>query len=256
MAAFTVVIPARYGSTRLPGKVLAMIGGRSMLEWVWQRARASGAREVLIATDDERVASVAESYGAGVVRTRADHVSGTLRIAEVAEQLDWPARRVVVNVQADEPFLDPALIDQVAGALAQRPKVEIATLAQRITTLHDLNDVSAVKVVTDREGLALYFSRAMIPWPRDGVPDVLLLAEDPPWRRHVGVYAYRASFLREYARWKPAPIEALEGLEQLRALWHGARIHVGDVAVPVPGGVDTPEDLARVRALAERGGLY
>jgi 3-deoxy-manno-octulosonate cytidylyltransferase (CMP-KDO synthetase) len=255
MARFTVVIPARYGSTRLPGKVLAPIGGRSMLEWVWQRARASAAQDVLIATDDERVASVAESFGAGVVRTRDDHASGTLRIAEVAERLEWPASRIVVNVQADEPFLDPALIDQVGAALAKRAQVQIATLAQRITTLHDLNDVSAVKVVTDREGHALYFSRAMIPWPRNGVPDVLLLAEDPPWRRHIGVYAYRAGFLREYARWKPAPLEELEGLEQLRALWHGARIHVSDVANAVPGGVDTPEDLERARALAERGGV-
>lgn len=255
MTEYTVVIPARHASTRLPGKVLEPIAGRPMVEWVWERACASNATRVVIATDDKRVAAVAGGFGAQVVMTRADHVSGTTRVAEVIDTLDIDPAQIVVNVQADEPFIAPALIDQVALALHERPDVPMATLAQRITTLHELNDPAAVKVVTDRDGFALYFSRATIPWPRGGVPDVELLAEDSPWRRHVGIYAYRAGFVGLYAGWPRCPLEVLESLEQLRVLWQGGRVHVSEVAVPAPQGVDTPEDLARVRGLAERQGL-
>lgn len=249
---FTVVIPARYASTRLPGKVLASIDGRPMVEWVWERAMASGAQQVVVATDDQRVEAVARGFGAQVVLTRADHVSGTSRIAEVVVDLDLPPPQVVVNVQADEPFIAPELISQVARALEDRPDVPMATLAQRITSLHELTDPSAVKVVTDEDGFALYFSRAMIPWPRGGVPDVELLARSSPWRRHVGIYAYRAGFVELYASWPVCELERLESLEQLRVLWQGGRIHVSEVARPAPQGVDTPEDLERVRAIAKR----
>lgn len=225
-----------------------------MLQWVWERARRSGVGEVLIATDAPEVVEAAEAFGARVVMTRADHVSGSTRIAEVADTLGWKDDHIVVNVQGDEPLLDPGSVAQVVQALAAHPHAAMATLAQRIADAGELADPAVVKVVVDRDGYALYFSRACIPWPRAGLPDPAAhLPPDTPWLRHVGIYAYRAQFLRAYAAWPACSLETTESLEQLRALWHGARIHVAEAALPTVPGVDTAEDLQRVRALVERG---
>lgn len=247
---FKVVIPARYGSTRLPGKPLLWIAGKPMIQHVVERAWASGAQEVLVATDDPRIRSACADFGAEALITRADHRSGSDRIAEVVEQKGWPDETVLVNLQGDEPTMPAALIDQVASNLAERPEIGMATLAYPIKDGATLFDTNAVKVVTDSEGLALYFSRAPIPWCRDEPPG----QDGPipgslPVLRHIGIYAYRAAFLRRYIAWPPSPLELAESLEQLRVLWHGGRIHVG-VAREMPGpGVDTVEDLARAAAL-------
>jgi 3-deoxy-manno-octulosonate cytidylyltransferase (CMP-KDO synthetase) len=250
MDGFRVVIPARYASTRLPGKPLADIGGRPMIEHVWRRAVESGAAQVVVATDDVRVEDAARRFGADVCLTRADHQSGTDRIAEVAERHAWPDATIVVNLQGDEPTMPPALLRQVAGALASHPGASIATLAVAIPDRDELFDSNVVKVVADRHGHALYFSRAPIPWHRGSFPDREggLPAGVAFWR-HLGIYAYRVGFLRRFVTWAPAGIEECEALEQLRALWEGERIQVV-LAAEMPGaGVDTPEDLERVRRL-------
>lgn len=248
--AFTVVIPARYASTRLPGKPLASIGDRPMLQHVWDRARASGAGRVVIATDDARIRDAAAGWGADVLLTRDDHPSGTDRLAEVAAELNLDDDAIVVNVQGDEPLIPPAVIDQVAENLRQRLWASIATLCEPLASREQLDNPNVVKVVADGAGRALYFSRAPIPYPRD--------AQAPGgttvWRRHIGLYAYRAGFLRRFVGWPVVPPEALEQLEQLRALYHGEAIHVADACRPVPGGVDTPEDLDRLRAHWTKGG--
>jgi 3-deoxy-manno-octulosonate cytidylyltransferase (CMP-KDO synthetase) len=248
MSRFRVVIPARYASTRLPGKPLADIGGRPMIEHVWRRAVESGADQVVVATDDVRVEAAARRFGAEVCLTRADHQSGTDRIAEVADRHGWPEGAVVVNLQGDEPTMPPALLRQVAGALAVHAGAAMATLAVPIRERAELFDPNAVKVVTDRHGYALYFSRAPLPWHRASFPGTQgAMPDGVPYWRHLGLYAYRVGFLRRYVTWDPAPIEECEALEQLRALWQGERIHVG-LASETPGsGVDTPEDLERVR---------
>ncbi len=241
--AFTVVIPARYASTRLPGKPLAAIGDRPMLQHVWERAAASGAARVVIATDDQRIREAATGWGADALVTRGDHPSGTDRLAEVAAALGLAEDAIVVNVQGDEPLIPPAVIDQVAGNLGQRPWASVATLCEPLADREQLEDPNVVKAVADGSGRALYFSRAPIPYPRDaGAVSAV------PWRRHIGLYAYRAGFLARFVGWPVAPPEALEQLEQLRALYHGEAIHIADACRPVPGGVDTPEDLARLRA--------
>jgi 3-deoxy-manno-octulosonate cytidylyltransferase (CMP-KDO synthetase) len=250
MTGFRVVIPARYASTRLPGKPLADIGGRPMIEHVWRRAVESGAEQVVVATDDARVEAAARRFGADVCLTRADHQSGTDRIAEVADRHAWPDAAIVVNLQGDEPTMPPALLRQVAGALAAHPAAAVATLATVIHDRAEVFDPNVVKVVTDRHGHALYFSRAPIPWHRGAFTgregD---LPSGVEFRRHLGIYAYRAGFLRRFVGWVPAAIEECEALEQLRALWQGERIHVS-LASEVPGtGVDTPEDLERVRRM-------
>ncbi|MDP4917038.1 MAG: 3-deoxy-manno-octulosonate cytidylyltransferase [Haliea sp.] len=245
---FTVIIPARYASTRLPGKPLLDIAGRPMLQRVWEQARQSGAQRVVIATDDERVARLANAFGAESCMTALSHPSGTDRLAEVARQLQLADDAIVVNVQGDEPMIPPAVIDQVAHNLAAQPECGIATLCVPITSVEELLNPNAVKVVADGRGRALYFSRAPVPWPRDAfsaAPDAL--PAEGRWFRHVGIYAYRVAFLHRYVAWPPAPLEQLEQLEQLRALYHGIGIHVEETFAEVPGGVDTADDLAAVR---------
>jgi 3-deoxy-manno-octulosonate cytidylyltransferase (CMP-KDO synthetase) len=250
---FSVVIPARYGSTRLPGKPLLDIGGKPMVQRVWEQARASGADEVIVATDDERIEKVARNFGATVCMTDADHPSGTDRLQQVARARAWPQDRIVVNVQGDEPLIPPELIDQVAGNLAAHPEAGIATLCEPIDNYTELTNANAVKVVSDINGLALYFSRATIPWPRESFSAESGAMPEGEWNRHIGIYAYRTEFLHRYVTWAPAPLEQLEQLEQLRALYQGERIHVAQAGVKVPAGVDTPEDLEAVRQLLQGG---
>lgn len=244
---FSVIIPARYGSTRLPGKPLLDIGGKPMVQHVWERARDSGADEVLIATDDVRIVRAAERFGAEALMTRVDHPSGTDRLQEVADLKGWSDERIVVNVQGDEPLIPPALIDQVAGNLDVNTHAGIATLCEEIRDVAELTNPNAVKVVCDKSGMALYFSRATIPWPREHFSRGEDTMPNGVWLRHIGIYAYRTGFLQRYVTWPAAPLEALEQLEQLRALYHGVQIHVAPSAEPAPAGVDTPEDLEAIR---------
>ena len=247
---FTVVIPSRYQSTRLPGKPLLDIAGKPMVQRVYERAQQSSADRVLIATDDDRIRKAAQSFGAEVIMTSADHPSGTDRLAEVADQLGLSAESVIVNVQGDEPLIPAAVINQVAENLLANSEFAAATLCHSIHSKTEFLDVSAVKVVADQSGEALYFSRAPIPWPRD-----LELEEDLPEgfspQRHIGIYAYRADLLREFVGWPKSPLERLESLEQLRILHQGKKIHVQTCCEMVPAGVDTPEDLERVRQVLE-----
>lgn len=251
---FRVVIPARFASTRLPGKPLAEIAGRPMIAHVWERARASRAAEVIIASDDERVLAAAAAFGADAERTSPDHLSGTDRIAEVAERRGWPDDCVVVNVQGDEPLLPEVVVDQVAANLIANPDAGMSTLAEPIRERSRVFDPNVVKVVTRADGFALYFSRAPIPWQRASFAEGVSVADagaemTGPWRRHLGIYAYRVGLLRRFVTWPPAALEEIEMLEQLRVLHAGVGIHVADACAPVPAGVDTPDDLERVRAL-------
>jgi len=248
-AGFRVVIPARYASSRLPGKPLLPIAGRPMLEHVFRRALQCGARDVVIATDDERIANAAAAFGAPVCMTAVDHASGTERLAEVVEQFGWPADSIVVNVQGDEPLIEPVLIRQVASDLAAHPEAAVATLAYPLASAGLRTDPNVVKVVLDREGYALYFSRAPIPFVRDHVDDIAAGG-----LRHIGLYAYRAGFLGRYRALEAAPFEQLEKLEQLRVLWHGMKVHVS-IAARMPGpGVDTADDLRQVEGLLADAG--
>ena len=246
---FIAVIPARFASARLPGKPLAEIAGRPMVAHVWQRACESRAGRVVVATDDARIEAAMVAEGAEVVMTRADHPSGTDRLAEVAERLGLADDAVLVNVQGDEPLIPPALVDQVAERLFDDPGASIATLAEPISDVETLFNPNVVKVVRALSGRALYFSRAPIPWDRDAFSAQPELLETDAWLRHIGLYAYRAGFLAEYRDWVPSPLERLEHLEQLRALHHGHGIQVALAREPHPAGVDTAEDLARVRSL-------
>jgi 3-deoxy-manno-octulosonate cytidylyltransferase (CMP-KDO synthetase) len=249
---FKVVIPARLGSTRLPGKVLRELHGRPVIAYVWDAARASGADEVLIATDDEKVAAAARAFGAEVRLTAASHNSGTDRANEVARAEKWSADTIVVNLQGDEPLMPPALVRQVAALLADDAAADLATLAHPLHALEDWLNPNVVKVVKDRRGYALYFSRAPIPWKRDGATrDKPLLPEGLAFR-HIGLYAYRCGRLAEFSALPPAPLEDCEALEQLRALAHGMRIKLGITDNPPPRGVDTEEDLAFVAAVLAR----
>jgi 3-deoxy-manno-octulosonate cytidylyltransferase (CMP-KDO synthetase) len=249
MTGFVVVIPARYGSSRLPGKPLLDIGGLPMVAHVWQRALESAATRIVVATDDARIVEAVEAFGGEAILTRADHPSGTDRLAEVASHLKLDDDTIVVNVQGDEPLLPATLIDQVAMRLEEDPDASIATLAEPIGDVDTLFNPNVVKVVRDARGRALYFSRAPIPWDRDAFSARPELLETDAWLRHIGLYAYRAGFLAEYVGWAPSPLELLEQLEQLRALHHGRCIQVALSAEPHPAGVDTPEDLVRVRQL-------
>ncbi|MCG7599040.1 3-deoxy-manno-octulosonate cytidylyltransferase [Halomonas sp. McH1-25] len=251
MSGFVVVIPARYGSSRLPGKPLLDIGGRPMVAHVWQRAQESGASRIVVATDDARIVEAVEAFGGEAILTRADHPSGTDRLAEVARHLALDDDTIVINVQGDEPLLPATLIDQVARRLEADPHASIATLAEPIGDVDTLFNPNVVKVVRDVHGRALYFSRAPIPWDREAFRARPELLDTDAWLRHVGLYAYRAGFLAEYVGWLPSPLEQLEQLEQLRALHQGHRIQVALSAEPHPPGVDTPEDLARVRRLID-----
>ncbi|MCB1703344.1 MAG: 3-deoxy-manno-octulosonate cytidylyltransferase [Halioglobus sp.] len=246
--AYTVVIPARYGSTRLPGKPLLDIHGKPMVQRVWEQARRSGAARVVIATDDARIVAAAEAFGAEVCMTRAEHPSGTDRLQEVAVALDLPDDHIVVNVQGDEPLIPPQVIDQVAANLQRHADAGIATLSERIAGIAELTSPNVVKVVSNAHGMALYFSRAPVPFPRDAfMADSDSMPGVGDWYRHIGIYAYRTAFLHQYVSWPPAPQEQLECLEQLRALHHGIGIHVDEAGAAVPAGVDTREDLEAVR---------
>jgi len=238
-------VPARFGSTRLPGKPLLVLAGRPMIEWVYQRARRSSALQVLIATDDVRILEAARGFGAQAVMTAAAHASGTDRIAEVARLEGWGASEIVVNVQGDEPLLPEALIDQVAGLLLSRSDAQLATLSVPIGSPEEMRDPNVVKVVSDLSQRALYFSRAPIPWDRNaGATGAATLAQ-----RHLGIYAYRVGALLQLAAQLPTPLERLEKLEQLRALEHGMDIRVAE-AVATPGGdVNAAGDIERVEAL-------
>jgi 3-deoxy-manno-octulosonate cytidylyltransferase (CMP-KDO synthetase) len=247
---FRAVIPARYASTRLPGKPLAEIGGRPMIRHVHERVAASGAASVIVATDDARVRDAALAFGADVEMTSASHASGTDRLAEVALRRGWRDSEVVVNVQGDEPLLPPALVRQCAALLAADAAADIATLATPVESLEEFLDAAAVKVVRRADGRALYFSRAPIPWHRDAAPAGLSSQREFGGAlRHLGIYAYRVGALRRLAAAPPSALERAEKLEQLRALELGMAIVVG-IALERPGpGVDTPDDLERVRAL-------
>ena len=247
---FHVIIPARMQSSRLPGKPLLDIAGRPMIRHVYDQALEAGAEQVIIATDDEAIRSAAEDFGARVVMTASSHRSGTERLAEVVEKLAIDADQVIVNLQGDEPLVPPALIKQVAAALSSHATAQMATLCYRIHTAAELFDPHVVKVITDKEGFALYFSRAAIPWDRDAF--AVTLEELPPRSehyRHIGLYAYRAGFLPDYVSWPPSPLEEMESLEQLRVLYHGVRIFVAEAGAMPGHGVDTAEDLERVRGI-------
>jgi 3-deoxy-manno-octulosonate cytidylyltransferase (CMP-KDO synthetase) len=246
---FRVVIPARYASSRLPGKPLADIGGRPMVLRVLERALQAGAESVVVATDDVRVQQAVQAAGYQALMTSPDHQSGTERLVEVAETLGWSDDTLVVNVQGDEPLIDPALIREAARQLVLHDDAVMATLAHPIHDHADFINPNVVKVVTDEAGYALYFSRAPIPWPRDAFAAQQAMPHELGALRHIGLYAYRAGFLRTYASLASSPLERHEMLEQLRVLWHGHRISLGITPTAPASGVDTPEDLARVRAL-------
>jgi len=240
-----IIIPARYASTRLPGKPLADVSGKPLIRHVYERAQESGARSIVIATDDERIRAAAESFGARVCMTSAHHRSGTERLAEVIDTLGFGEHETVVNLQSDEPSMPPALIRQVADTLAAHADAVVATACHAIDDPAEFTNPNVVKTVLDARGYALYFSRAPIPWPREGMAD----KKQGPIHayRHIGLYAYRAGFVRRYASWSPCQPEEAEQLEQLRVLWHGERIAVCVTQERPGAGVDTPEDLERVR---------
>jgi 3-deoxy-manno-octulosonate cytidylyltransferase (CMP-KDO synthetase) len=249
MSDVTVVIPARYDSTRLPGKALAPLAGKPMVQHVWERAGQSAAARVVIATDDARIERAAIDFGAEVLMTSPAHASGTDRVAEVAGALDLAEDAIIVNVQGDEPLVPPAIIDQVATNLATYSEFSMSTLSIPLVA-QALHDPSVVKVVSAANGRALYFSRATIPWyrdafavSRDSLPAESLL------RRHVGIYAYRVAFLKTFVALGSCELEEAEALEQLRALYHGAQIHVAQACVPPGPDVNTPHDLEVVEAL-------
>lgn len=246
---FKVVIPARYASSRLPGKPLLDIAGKPMVVRVAEQAVASGAEEVVIATDHERIRDVVEQHGYSVVMTRADHVSGTDRIAEVVELRGWAGDAIIVNVQGDEPLIEPTLIQDVANNLASHPEASMATACHSLHDTPSILNPNIVKVVLDNQGHALYFSRAPIPYPRDAFAANQDVPNDMPIYRHIGIYAYRAQFLNAYAALKPAAIEQFESLEQLRVLWHGYKISVQVTQKAPASGVDTEADLAYVRSV-------
>lgn len=251
MLDFRVVIPARISSTRLPGKPLLEIGGKPMVVRVAEQAAMSGAQQIIIATDHEPILAAAQQHGFNACLTRADHSSGTDRIAEVVAQQGWADDTIVVNVQGDEPLIPPALIRAVAQHLHDHPECAIATACHPIHDAASMRNPNIVKAVLDKNGNALYFSRAPIPYPRDAFAQGSALPHDLPVLRHIGIYAYRASFLRAFGQLAPAAIEQIEALEQLRALWHGYKIGVTITHDAPPSGVDTEADLLVARTLFE-----
>lgn len=259
---FIVVIPARYQSSRLPGKVLADIGGKPMIQWVVEKAQLSGASKVIVATDNDEVEDVVKGFGGEVCKTRSDHQSGTERLAEVMEKYQFNNDEIIVNVQGDEPFIPPENIAQVAENLANQKVLNtgefvnkisrMSTLAINIDSIEEAFNPNAVKVITDKEGYALYFSRATIPYDRErflGNDNINEIGEF--YLRHVGIYAYRAGFIKDYVNWPTSQLEQIEALEQLRVLYQGEHIHVAVAKSNVPvEGVDTPEDLEKARKYA------
>lgn len=255
MTKFTVIIPARFASSRLPGKPLADIAGKSMIQHVWEKAQQSGASRVVVATDNEKVKNTVEQFGGEVCMTSEKHNSGTERLAEVVEKLGIAEDEIIVNIQGDEPLIPPVIVAQVAENLAKF-KVKMASLAVKIQEPEELFNPNAVKVLTDKDGYVLYFSRAVIPWNRDEFAPVAAKTKSieelqlgDHYLRHIGIYAYRAGFIKQYVQWQPTALEQIESLEQLRVLWHGERIHVELAKEPPAVGVDTPEDLEKVRAI-------
>jgi 3-deoxy-manno-octulosonate cytidylyltransferase (CMP-KDO synthetase) len=250
---FTVLIPARLGSTRLPDKPLADIAGKPMVVRVAERVVASGAARVVVAADDARIAQACALHGVACVLTRADHPSGSDRLAEACMLLGLDGDDVVVNVQGDEPLIAPSLVRACADLLVQRSDCVMSTAAHRLDAVADYTNPNVVKVVLDAAGRALYFSRAPLPWWRDGHAHGITALPTPAPLRHIGLYAYRAGFLRGFPALPPSPLEQTESLEQLRVLWHGLRIAVHVSDLPPGPGVDTPQDLAQVRALWASG---
>jgi 3-deoxy-manno-octulosonate cytidylyltransferase (CMP-KDO synthetase) len=248
-SAYHIVIPARYASERLPGKVLLDLAGQSLLQHVWQRANESSAESVVIAADDKRIAEVAERFGAQVVMTSPDHQSGSDRIAECATLLAWPDDQLVVNLQGDEPLMPAACLDQVAALLDARADCEVASLYWPIAEADEVHNPNAVKVVTDNSGRALYFSRAPIPFVRAFADTSEAIIAGVEWKRHLGLYAYRLAALRRYTACAPTPLESAERLEQLRIMEQGGRIAMAKACEFIPAGIDTPDDLKRVRQL-------
>ncbi len=248
LSAFHVVIPARFGASRLPGKPLADIAGRPLIQWVWERACASGAATVVIATDDARIQKAAQAFGADCVMTAVTHASGTDRVAEVVRLRGWRAMDLVVNLQGDEPLIEPDLIARLAAVLQQHAEVDIATPVAPVQSLAEYLDPNCVKAVRREDGRALYFSRAPIPWPRDAAAGGQPTQYQGAWR-HIGLYAYRVQSLLRFAAWPAAHLEVIERLEQLRALERGMAIQLLPLERAPPIGVDTPEDLAHLRAL-------
>jgi len=243
---FHVVIPTRYAATRLPGKPLADIGGRPMIQWVWECAQASGAASVVVATDDARIIEAASAFGADCELTSESCTSGTDRVAEVVSRRGLNSDQIIVNLQGDEPLTPAGLVANLAASLRARPDADMASAVAPITTLAEFLDPNCVKALRGLGGDALYFSRAPVPWPRDSLREAAPASFEGAWR-HLGIYAFRVRSLRQFAAWPPAPLEQIEKLEQLRALEHGMRIYLLTLAEAPPAGVDTPQDLERVR---------
>lgn len=254
---YKVVIPARYQSTRLPGKMLRQLAGRSLIEWVFRQAGKSNAESIVIATDHSDIYNTACEFGANVCMTSTDHATGTDRLSEVVSSYDWADDDIIINIQGDEPLIDAGLIDGLALTLHKYENAAIATLATPIKTLQDHFDPNIVKVVFDKNGRALYFSRAVIPWNRDGLTGLDQSDLSSTKRkalyayRHIGIYAYRVGFLKNYKKLEHCELESLEALEQLRALYHGYQIQVDVIDKPPGHGVDTEEDLRRVEKLLD-----
>ncbi len=250
---YSVIIPARFGATRLPGKPLLDIAGKPMIQHVYERALESGAGRVVIATDDQRIADAAETFGCQACMTDAGHRSGTDRITEVAEMLALPDDDIIVNLQGDEPLMPAVVIRQVADNLAANSEASMSTVCAKITTASELFDPHVVKVVRNERDMAVYFSRASIPWDRGAFASTTeILPEKSEHYRHIGIYAYRVGFLKQYTQWPPCTMEDMESLEQLRALWHGHHIHVAEAVDTPLAGVDTERDLEVVRARLSR----
>lgn len=247
---FTIIIPARYESSRLPGKPLLDIHGKTMIQRTWERAQESGAERIIIATENTEVKAVCEGFGAEVLLTRDDHQSGTERIAEVIDLADIGGDEILVNVQGDEPMLPAELIHQVAEGLEQHPEISMATLCEQIDDVETVFDPNAVKVCRDVANRAINFSRAPLPWARDSFAgDTKIMPDNWSYQRHIGLYAYRAGFVKQYVAWPECELEHVEKLEQLRVLWHGEKILVLDAHCDAGVGVDTPADLERARQL-------
>lgn len=246
---FTVIIPARYASSRLPRKPLLDIAGKPMIQWVWEKAQQSGASRVIVATDHPEIEATVKAFGGEVCLTSEKHNSGTERLAEVVEKMQIDDNEIIVNVQGDEPLIPPQIVAQVARNL-DKNNVNFATLAVKLTTREELFNPNVVKTLTDTNGFALYFSRAPIPFARDHFSDCNdEFVASQYYLRHIGIYAYRAGFIKQYVAWQPTVLEQLESLEQLRALWYGEKIHLEEALEAPAVGVDTVEDLERVREI-------
>ena len=254
-SAYHIVIPARFASERLPGKVLLDLAGKPLLEHVWRCASKSSAQSVVIATDDMRILRAAESFGAQAMLTASDHQSGSDRIAECASKLGWPDDHLVVNLQGDEPLMPPACIDQVANLLNERPDCEVASLFWPMIEAGEILNPNAVKVVTDADDRALYFSRAPIPFARGFADMESAIGAGIPWKRHLGLYAYRLAALKRYTAAAPTPLEMAERLEQLRIMEQGGRIAMAKACEFIPAGIDTRDDLERVREQIQSNAL-